>query len=103
MPIGRVDHEGAVSDDENDYCHFDDDNPSVGARALTNSVNQKRRYGSDDEERRKIKGNRVTCDDWQGGGRITFQSRAALSEQKGGCLVIVDQPERKLQMKKAIA
>src|SRR4029077_4316792 len=57
MPVRGIDHECAKRNYKYDDRHLDDNNGGIRARALANSVNQKRGHSSDDEERRQVNSN----------------------------------------------
>ena len=57
MPIDRMNHRRAESDDENNHRNFGDNNRCVRPRALPNSVDQQNRQRENDNKGRQIDGN----------------------------------------------
>ena len=95
VPIGRMNHERAEGNDERDYRQFNDDDRVVRARALANSVNQKRGHGCDDQERRKIERDRIAGDGRNCRRGKIRQRFTALSHNRLGGPIIVHCPNWK--------
>ena len=103
VPVSRVHHECAEGDDEHDHGDFDNDYRRVRLCAFSNPVNQNDSHRRNDEQGRQVECDGVAGNHRQTCRRIWFQRRASLGEQICGGLMIVHQPERKLQVKQAVA
>jgi hypothetical protein len=103
VPMGRVHHECAEGNDEHNHGDLDDDYCCVRVRAFSNPVDQNDSNGRNDEHGRQIDCDGVTGNHRQTSRRISFQRRASLGEQIRSSLMIVHQPQRKLQVEQAIA
>ena len=68
MPVTRVDHERAESDDEHDDRSLDNHNGRVRVRALSNPVNQDGGDSCDNEQGRQIESDGVSSNDRQRNG-----------------------------------